>query len=91
MVYKATTQRTILLFFLILMTLGIMLNRDYPEIYFLLIPFSIFNLASIFLTFKFRITNFNPEKIYGDLIDFANKYEIAVSKTKDYLILEKLK
>ncbi|WP_090871377.1 hypothetical protein [Oceanobacillus limi] len=41
--------------------------------------------------FHFRIINFKPEHIYNDLMDFAQNYEIPVSKTKDYLILEKLK
>lgn len=41
--------------------------------------------------FNFRITNFNLDNIYGDLINFANKHNIPVAKTKDYLILEKLK
>lgn len=41
--------------------------------------------------FNFRITHFKQEIIYNDLIDFANDYEIPIFKTKDYLILEKLK
>ncbi len=118
-------------------------NTDYPTMYYFLIPFSIFILASIFVNFKFkmaegsmtfqilififavynkevdhkqidsmkfkrigwgkkcvivknnngfnfRISNFYPEKIYNDLIGFANEYSIPISKTKDYLILEKL-
>ena len=37
-----------------------------------------------------RIVNFYPEKIYIDLIDYAKQYDISLSKTRDYLILEKL-
>lgn len=144
MVYKATTQRTFLLFLLILVASQFFINRNYPEVYYFLIPLSIFTLATIFMKFKlkigddsltfqilvfnltiykkevhynqiirmkfkrtgwakkcvnvqnkmgfnFRITNFNSENIYHDLIDFADKHKIPVSKTKDYLILEKLK
>ncbi|SFL53965.1 hypothetical protein SAMN04487943_102127 [Gracilibacillus orientalis] len=40
--------------------------------------------------FNFRIIEFYPKSIYIDLIDFANKYGIPISKTKDYLILERL-
>ncbi|WP_186580360.1 hypothetical protein [Aquibacillus kalidii] len=40
--------------------------------------------------FNLRIVNFYPEKIYDDLIDYANEYDISILKTKDYLILEKL-
>ncbi|PPA69610.1 hypothetical protein [Jeotgalibacillus proteolyticus] len=36
-----------------------------------------------------RIVNFYPETIFEDLIDFADEHNIAVIKTKDYLILEK--
>lgn len=39
---------------------------------------------------NFRITNFQPTEIYGDLIKYAEKYDIPTSKTKDYLILEKM-
>lgn len=39
---------------------------------------------------NFRITNFYPPEIYSDLIDFAEEYNIPTSKTKDYLILEKM-
>ena len=34
--------------------------------------------------FNFRITNFYPAEIYNDLIDFANEYNIPISRTKDY-------
>jgi len=36
----------------------------------------------------FRIINFSPKNIYHDLIEFANRYDIPIHKTKDYLILE---
>ncbi|MCZ2260923.1 hypothetical protein [Sporosarcina sp. G11-34] len=39
--------------------------------------------------FNFRITNFSPDSLYKDLIDFANKYDVPIFKTKDYTILEK--
>ena len=35
------------------------------------------------------LVKFKPNGIYSDLIDFANKHSIEVSKTKDYMILEK--
>ncbi|WP_085994285.1 hypothetical protein [Oceanobacillus senegalensis] len=41
--------------------------------------------------FNLRISNFYPERIYNDLIDFASKYGIPISKKKDYLLLEKRK
>jgi hypothetical protein len=39
--------------------------------------------------FPIKIANFNPNIIYQDLIDFATVYDIPISKTKDYLILER--
>jgi hypothetical protein len=39
--------------------------------------------------FNVRITNFTPSNVFNDLIDFANNHCISISKTKDYLILEK--
>ena len=39
--------------------------------------------------FSFRIINFNPNKIYLELFNFAKEYGIPISKSKDYLILEK--
>ncbi|MCL6572923.1 MAG: diguanylate cyclase [Bacillus sp. (in: Bacteria)] len=36
-----------------------------------------------------RLVNFVPQNVFVALIDFANKYDISISKTKDYLILEK--
>ncbi|WP_172372268.1 hypothetical protein [Sporosarcina jiandibaonis] len=39
--------------------------------------------------FNFRITNFSPDSLYKDLIDFANKYDVPIYKTKEYTILEK--
>jgi len=33
--------------------------------------------------------NFSPDSLYKDLIDFANKYDVPIIKTKDYTILEK--
>ncbi|TKC20041.1 hypothetical protein [Robertmurraya kyonggiensis] len=39
--------------------------------------------------FNTRVLRFEPDDVYTDLIGFANKNSIAVSKTKDYLILEK--
>ncbi len=40
--------------------------------------------------FNLRIVHFYPKEIYNDLIDFANQYDIPISKTKDYVILEKM-
>jgi len=39
--------------------------------------------------FPIKLANFNPNNIYQDLIDFAAVYDIPITKTKDYLILEK--
>ena len=39
--------------------------------------------------FNVRIVNFTPSNVFVDLIDFANEKGISISKTKDYLILEK--
>lgn len=39
--------------------------------------------------FNVRIVNFNPSNVFVDLIDFAHEKGISISKTKDYLILEK--
>jgi hypothetical protein len=39
--------------------------------------------------FNFKIANFNPNNIYKDLVDFAKEYDIPISKSKDYLILER--
>ncbi len=38
--------------------------------------------------FNIRVVNFVPGDVFGELINFANQYNIAISKTKDYLILE---
>ena len=117
-------------------------NTNYPAMYYILIPFSLFILAAIFMNFKFkieggsltfkiliftftaykkevnhkqidsmkfkrigwgkkcaivknnkgfnfRISNFYSAEIYNDLVNFAKEYNIPLSKTKDYLILEK--
>lgn len=39
--------------------------------------------------FNLRIINFYPENIYDEIFDYANQHDIAVVKTKDYLILER--
>ena len=39
--------------------------------------------------FNVRIVNFTPSNVYVDLINFSNEKGISISKTKDYLILEK--
>ncbi|OCA90156.1 hypothetical protein A8L44_04330 [Bacillus sp. FJAT-27986] len=36
-----------------------------------------------------RIVNFNPNDVFKELVDFANKHGIPYSKTKDYIIIEK--
>lgn len=36
-----------------------------------------------------RVVNFSSNSVFIDLINFANKNNISISKTKDYLILEK--
>lgn len=38
--------------------------------------------------FNIRVVNFVPTEVFVELIDFANKYGITISKTRDYLILE---
>jgi hypothetical protein len=39
--------------------------------------------------FNIRVVNFTPNNVFFNLIDFANENGISISKTKDYLILEK--
>ena len=39
---------------------------------------------------NFRILAFSPASIFNDLIEFANDYKIPISKTKDYVILERM-
>jgi hypothetical protein len=39
--------------------------------------------------FNIRVIHFSPDNILVDLIEFANKNNIPISKTKDYRILEK--
>ncbi|WP_157052462.1 hypothetical protein [Ornithinibacillus contaminans] len=39
--------------------------------------------------FNFRISNFYPGSVYQDLHSFAEVHNIPISKTKDYLLLEK--
>jgi hypothetical protein len=39
--------------------------------------------------FNIRVIHFSPHNILVDLINFANKNNISISKTKDYPILEK--
>jgi hypothetical protein len=39
--------------------------------------------------FPIKIANFNPNNIYPDLIDFATVYDIPITKSKDYLMLER--
>lgn len=41
--------------------------------------------------FNFRILNFTPKNIYDELMEFGSRYEIPMNKTKDYLLLEKMK
>lgn len=41
--------------------------------------------------FNFRIVDFNPSSIFDDLIGYANDYKIPITKTKDYITLEKIK
>ncbi|MFJ8235334.1 hypothetical protein ACIQ34_06225 [Ureibacillus sp. NPDC094379] len=41
--------------------------------------------------FNIRIFDFEPSHVYTDLLEFANNHSISIFKTKDYLILEKLK
>ncbi|MGY0694565.1 hypothetical protein ACW2QC_17585 [Virgibacillus sp. FSP13] len=38
-----------------------------------------------------RLTILESQKAYEDLMDFAHDHEIPIFKTKDYLILEKMK
>jgi hypothetical protein len=39
--------------------------------------------------FNIRVIHFYPDNLLVDLIDFANKNNIYITKTKDYRILEK--
>ncbi|QST00976.1 hypothetical protein IMZ31_05235 [Pontibacillus sp. ALD_SL1] len=36
-----------------------------------------------------RIIHFTPDDVYTDLADFANKHNLSVYKSKDYLILDR--
>ena len=143
MIYSAKTQRVVQLLFLISAVWAMFTNTDYPTMYYFLIPFSVFILATFFMNFKFkivegslafqiliftftvykkevnykqidsikfkrigwgkkcaivknnkgfnfRISNFYPAEIYNDLIEFADEQNIPISKTKDYLNLERL-
>lgn len=38
--------------------------------------------------FNIRVVNFLPNDVFVELMDFANKYGITTSKTRDYLMLE---
>ncbi|GAA0453559.1 hypothetical protein GCM10008935_05400 [Alkalibacillus silvisoli] len=40
--------------------------------------------------FNIRVYLFKPKRIYQDLDDFAERYEVSKNKTEDYLILEKM-
>lgn len=143
MTYSAKPQKVVQVLLFIYFIGALFTSRDYPIMYYFLIPFSLFILATIFINFKFkilegsltfqiliftflvyekevdpkridsmifkrigwgkkcvivknnigfnfRISNFDPEIIYNDLLAFANAYSIPITKTKDYLILEKL-
>ena len=128
--------RVVQLLLLIMAVWGMFINTDKPTMYYFLVPFSLFILATIFMNFKFKIakgsltfkillltytvykkevnykqieritfkrigwgkkcaivknkkgfnciSNFYPAEINNDLIDFANEYNIPISKTKDY-------
>lgn len=41
--------------------------------------------------FNFRIVDFNPQSIFDDLIGYANDYKVPITKTKDFITLEKMK
>ncbi|EPD53270.1 hypothetical protein HMPREF1210_01001 [Paenisporosarcina sp. HGH0030] len=41
--------------------------------------------------FNIHVVNFEPDNVFIDLINFTNKNSISILKTKDYLILEKMK
>ncbi|WP_112180453.1 hypothetical protein [Paraliobacillus zengyii] len=142
MTYSAKTKK-ILQFLLFVWAVRALFTTDYPAMYYFLVPFSIFILATVFIKFRFKIVedslnfkillfkfivykrnvdhkqidsmkfkrsgwgkrcvivknhkgfnfkifNFYPIKVYSDLIDFANAYSIPITKTKDYVTLEKL-
>ncbi|WP_155974793.1 hypothetical protein [Virgibacillus sp. CM-4] len=38
---------------------------------------------------NWRVADFGKEEVFDYLLDVANKHQIKVDKTKDYLILEK--
>ncbi|WP_430787496.1 hypothetical protein VBD025_16615 [Virgibacillus flavescens] len=38
-----------------------------------------------------RVIDFKPETVHENLIRFAEKHDVSVSKSKDYVILEKLR
>ncbi|MCJ0930492.1 hypothetical protein MST22_04930 [Virgibacillus halodenitrificans] len=39
--------------------------------------------------FNFRVIDFNPKTVFKHLVNFATDYDIPVSKTKEYTILDK--
>ncbi|WP_117149164.1 MULTISPECIES: hypothetical protein [Paraliobacillus] len=143
MIYNAKTQKVLQFLLFIWAVRALFTSTDYPAMYYFLVPFSIFILATVFINFQFKIVedslnykillfkfivykrnvehkqidsmkfkrsgwgkrcvivknnkgfnfkifNFYPEKVYSDLIDFANLYSIPITKTKDYVTLEKL-
>ncbi len=144
MFYHAKTERVVQLLFLMLIVSLILTNWEYTVMLYFLILFLLFIIATLFITFTFKITdgsityqillfsliiyrkevtynkilamkfkrvgwgrkcvivqynkhrhfrimNFYPEQIYTDLQDFADKHNIPIDKTKDYLILETAK
>ena len=57
MVYSAKTQRVIQFGFLLLMVQAMILNKHHPEMFYFLIPITIFTLATVFVQFHFNISN----------------------------------
>ncbi|WP_113928900.1 hypothetical protein [Bacillus sp. P14.5] len=55
MFYNAKTHRTLLLFLLVFAIWALFLNRDYPHMYYFLIPYFIFVLTANFSQFKLLI------------------------------------
>ena len=39
--------------------------------------------------FNIRVTHYTPKTVIAELLDFADKEEIPILKTRDFVILEK--
>ena len=73
MVYTVKTRRSILAFLFAFNIVNISFESEGSSKY----------------LFYFRVTHYTPKTIIAELLDFADKEEIPVLKTRDFVILEK--